>query len=82
MKPKPNAFVMTDAIKEEMLAAGKEGRISKSTNAIAIFQKKSKARLSDDQVNALFDIVFREIQKTYRGSGREVRARRRQLGIN
>ena len=54
---------MADAIKEEMLAAGKEGRISKSTNAIAIFRKKSKARLSNDQVNALFDIVFRELQK-------------------
>jgi hypothetical protein len=63
MKSKPNAFVMADAIKEEMLAAGKEGRVSKSSNVISIFRKKSKARLSNDQVNALFDIMFREFQK-------------------
>jgi hypothetical protein len=63
MKSKPNAFVMVDAIKEEMLAASKEGRISKASNAIAIFRKKSKARLSNDQVNALFDVVLREVQK-------------------
>jgi hypothetical protein len=63
MKSKPNAFVMAEAIQEEMLAAGKEGRLSKSTNAISIFRKKSKARLSEEQVNTLFDYVFREVQK-------------------
>jgi hypothetical protein len=63
MKSKSNALVMVDAIIEEMRAAGNEGRISKSTNAISIFRKKSKVRLSNDQVNALFDYVFREVRK-------------------
>lgn len=63
MKSQPNALVMVDAIIEEMREAGKEGRLSKSSNAIAIFRKKSKARLSNNQVNALFDYVFREVQK-------------------
>jgi|HubBroStandDraft_6_1064221.scaffolds.fasta_scaffold1696642_1 hypothetical protein len=63
MKSQPNAFVMADAIKEEMLAADRENRISKSSNAISIFRKKSKARLSNAQVNALFDFVFHEVQK-------------------
>jgi hypothetical protein len=63
MKSKPNALVMVDAIIGEMRQAGKECRVSKSSNAIAIFRKKSKARLSNDQVNALFDYVFREVRK-------------------
>jgi hypothetical protein len=63
MKSQPNALVMVDAIIEEMRTAGKEGRLSKSTNAIAIFRKNSKVRLSNDQVNALFDYVFREVRK-------------------
>lgn len=55
---KPNAIVMVDAIKEEVEAANIEGRSPRSSNVIAIFKKKRKT-LSNDEVNELFDIVFR-----------------------
>lgn len=63
MKPNQNAILMTAAIKEESIAAKKKGRAPKSSNVIAIFRKKSKARLSTDQVNTLFDIVFGAYQQ-------------------
>jgi hypothetical protein len=63
MKSKPNGIVTADAIKEEVLATAKEERIPTSSNVISIFRKKSTARLSDDQVNALFHIVFHKYQK-------------------
>jgi hypothetical protein len=55
---KPNGIIMADAIKAEMEAANKEHRSCRSSNVIATFHKNSTSKLSDDQVNELFEFVF------------------------
>jgi hypothetical protein len=60
---KPNGIVMADAIKAEMEAANKERRACRSSNVIATFKKTSTSKLSDDQVNELFEFVFEHVRE-------------------
>jgi hypothetical protein len=60
---KPNGIVMASAIKAEMEAANKERRACRSSNVIAAFHKNSTSKLSDDQVNELFEFVFDHVRE-------------------
>lgn len=59
----PNGIVMANAIKAEMIAAEKENRICSSSKAIEIFRQNSKPKLSTEDENELFDIVFEMIHE-------------------
>jgi hypothetical protein len=59
----PNGIVMADAIKAEMEAANKERRACRSSNVIDAFRKNSTSKLSDDQVNELFEFVFAHVRE-------------------
>lgn len=67
MNEKPNGILMADSIREEGTAANKENRIPSSSNAIAIFRKKSQAKLSTSEIHELFDIVFGMINEISKG---------------
>ena len=60
---KPNGIVMADAIKAEMEAANKERRACRSSNVIATFRKNSTSKLSNEQVNELFEFVFDHVRE-------------------
>ena len=58
MTPNHNAKAMVQAIMAERRAANKEKRDPCTSNVITVFRVKMRPKLSDDEINKLFEITF------------------------
>lgn len=63
MKNTPNGILMAQAIMDEERAAHRQKRTPCSSNAIKLFRRRTKRKLSDEQIGELFDLVFNEYRK-------------------